>query len=60
MKTISEWKYILNAGGLDARLEALYGAVLSEKKARLLRLIDAFGAKYGEDRQAMLFSVPGR
>jgi galactokinase len=60
MKTISEWKYIIQAGEMDARLEALYGAALPEKKARLLRLIDAFGAKYGEDRQAMLFSVPGR
>ena len=60
MKTISEWKYIIQAGEMDARLEPLYGAALSEKKARLLRLVDAFGAKYGEDRQAMLFSVPGR
>ena len=60
MKTISEWKYIIQSGELDARLAPLYGAVLPEKKARLLRLVDAFGAKYGEGRQAMLFSVPGR
>ena len=60
MKTISCLKNIIMSGAADAQLLPLYGADPGAKKQRLLALLDAFGAKYGEDRMAMIFSVPGR
>ena len=60
MKTISCLKNILASGAADAQLLPLYGADLGAKKQRLLALLEAFGAKHGEDREAMIFSVPGR
>ncbi len=60
MKTVSQWKDTIRSGGADAVLFPLYGAAMTDKKARLLRLVDAFGAKYGFEREVMLFSVPGR
>ncbi len=60
MKLISEWKQYILGGGADATLTALYGADLSAKAARLLALLDTFEARYGADRQVMIFSVPGR
>jgi galactokinase len=60
MKTISCLKNMMISGGADAQLLPLYGADLPAKKERLLSLLEAFGAKYGEDREAMIFSVPGR
>lgn len=60
MKTISYFKNILTSGAADAQLLTLYGADLPAKKQRLLSLIEAFGQKYGDDREVMVFSVPGR
>ncbi|MBE6620832.1 MAG: galactokinase [Ruminococcaceae bacterium] len=60
MKTVSQWKGAICSGGADATLLSLYGAAMTDKKARLLSLVEAFGAKYGEEREAMIFSVPGR
>ena len=60
MKTISCLKNIIMSGAADAQLLPLYGVDLGAKKQRLLALLDAFGAKFGEDREAMIFSVPGR
>ncbi len=59
MKT-NELKEALRQSALDARLITLYGeAALASQKARYLAAIDAFEKRYGE-REAMLFSVPGR
>jgi len=43
----------------DARLSSLYRDV-ERAKTRLTALADAFGKKYGEQREVMLLSVPGR
>ena len=60
MKTISNCKDLILTGKADSALDVMYGAALPEKKARLLALLDAFVAKYGADREVMIFSVPGR
>ena len=60
MKTISSLKHILTSGAADARLLPLYGVDLPAKKERLLALVEAFGQKYGDGREVMVFSVPGR
>ena len=60
MKTIVNWKHIIAGGAADERLCALYGDALSVKKARLMALLDKFAEKHGENREVMIFSVPGR
>jgi galactokinase len=60
MKTISNCKDLILTGKVDSALDVMYGAALPEKKARLLALLDSFAAKYGADREVMIFSVPGR
>ena len=60
MKYISEWKQYILSGGADASLAALYGADRTSKATRLLDLLDTFAERYGEGREVMIFSVPGR
>ncbi len=60
MKTISCLMNILTGTASDALLLPLYGQDLPAKKQRLLKLLRAFGDKYGDDREVMIFSVPGR
>ncbi len=60
MKTISCWREALASGALDATLAPLYGETLTEKKARLVALLDTFAARFGEGREVAVFSVPGR
>lgn len=60
MKTISTWREAVQGGSLDAILTSLYGDALTEKKARLVSLLNTFAARFGEDREVAVFSVPGR
>ena len=51
---------LLNEGGLDARLTALYGGeALARERARYIKAVASFEALYGV-REARLFSVAGR
>ena len=46
---------------LDATLTKLYGAdALGEQKQRYIKAINNFSELYGADRDAFIFSVPGR
>lgn len=57
----NDWKVALDEGHLDTRLCGLYGAdALDAQKARYKRALDEFSARYGDDRDLTLFSVPGR
>lgn len=50
-------------GEADRRLGEIYGSDipdLEDKRARLLRLTDAFGERFGKTRSVGLFSGPGR
>lgn len=60
MKTIQTWREAISGGAMDAVLTPLYGEQLAEKKERLLRLLDSFASRFGEDREVILLSVPGR
>lgn len=60
MKTIFQWKDIITSGAADGQLSVMYGAALSCKKDRIIALLDAFAKVYGEDREVLIFSVPGR
>jgi len=62
MDTLSVLRERLAAGGLDARLGEIYGCAggeLARTRARLLRLADEYGARFGET-EAGFFSGPGR
>ncbi len=59
MKT-TELIQAIETGKLDAALGALYGSGLETQKARYIRAIRNFEENYGVDRDAALFSVPGR
>ncbi len=60
MNTVSLEKYI-REGGLDETLATLYGKENTERqRERYLRVVAAFGAEYGSDREVSIFSVPGR
>ncbi len=57
----TELKARLADGAFDARLTALYGAdALPCQRARYAAAVDAFVARWGDDRDAALYSVPGR
>ncbi len=57
----TELKARLADGAFDARLTALYGAdALESQRARYAAAVDAFVARWGDDRDAALYSVPGR
>ena len=60
MKTILNWKEYIMGGAADKQLIALYGDALAQKKVRLIALLADFAKAYGEDREVMIFSVPGR
>ena len=60
MRTIQMWREEIENGSLDAALAPLYGEMLNEKKARFVRLLDSFASRFGEDREVLLLSVPGR
>ena len=53
----------IQEGGLDARLCAVCGcgpSALGTKRARLLKLLDAYQAAFAADEEVGLFSGPGR
>ncbi|MDO4269529.1 MAG: galactokinase family protein [Eubacteriales bacterium] len=63
MKDQTTLRRDLESGALDARLTALCGctgAALAEKRGRLFRLLEAYGAAFGTGGAAGLFSGPGR
>ncbi len=60
MKPILTYMQWIESGAADAALSALYGSTLCDQKVRLLTLLRKFAARYGEDREVALFSVPGR
>lgn len=58
---ISEWNEALGSGALDARLSELYGREnLDARKERCKQALSEFSLRYGEMREVVLFSVPGR
>lgn len=58
---VNDWKAALDEGRLDTRLAGLYGADASTaQKERYKTALDEFAARYGDDREVTLFSVPGR
>ena len=61
MRPISEWRALLAEGRLDRRLLSLYGEdVLDGQRRRYTDAVNAFAARYGEDREAEIYSVSGR
>ena len=46
--------------GALASYRPLYGDAVEEQTARYIRAVEEFARLYGEDREAVLFSVPGR
>ncbi len=58
---INELKKQINDGALDARFASLYdeNAVMLQRE-RYLSALDAFASLYGEERDAALYSTPGR
>ena len=60
MKTIQAWREKIENGQMDSVLVPLYGDKTEEKKLRLLRLLESFASRFGEEREVMLLSVPGR
>ena len=60
MKTVAQWMSDIKQGGQDALLSRLYGSAIEQQRARLLSLLEAFAAQYGEERKVLVFSVPGR
>ncbi|MBQ2999762.1 MAG: galactokinase [Clostridia bacterium] len=60
MKSSEMISYILS-GKLDCVLTRLYGSEkIAAQRERYLSAISHFSARYGEDRDVALFSVPGR
>ena len=61
MRLISEWKTLLAEGKLDRRLLSLYGEdALDGQRRRYTDAVNAFAARYGEEREAEIYSVSGR
>ncbi len=59
----TELRRQIQEGGLDARLCAVCGCepnLLGPKRARLLKLLDAYQAAFGPQEEVGLFSGPGR
>ena len=56
-----QWITTLEKGALNTRLSTLYGnGAIDVQKMRYLRAIRAFCDRFGEEREVLLFSVPGR
>ena len=52
---------MIKEGALDARLCALYGkTAVGAQRARYIGALSGFAARFGEEREVSLFSVPGR
>ena len=61
MRLISEWRTLLAEGKLDRRLLSLYGEdALDGQRRRYTDAVNAFAARYGEEREAEIYSVSGR
>ncbi|MBQ8344826.1 MAG: galactokinase, partial [Clostridia bacterium] len=59
--TPQQLRTALQGNAFDSRLAQIYGAENTEaQKKRYLNAIDHFAARYGEDRDAALYSVSGR
>lgn len=63
MRTITEWKQSLQAGGYTDRLQRLYCCTAEETKRyadRYVYALDQLEKCYGPHEEAALFSAPGR
>ena len=60
MIRVGEWIRVLKGRSMEDRLTRLYGPRSEEKQRRLCELLEKFADRYGEDREAAVFSVPGR
>ncbi len=61
MRTVGEWMREIDRGAWASRLAALYGtAGVEGATGRIRALLSRFAGTFGEERQVMLFSVPGR
>ena len=63
MQHPNDLRHHIQEGGLDARLCAVCGcepSALGTKRARLLKLLDAYQAAFAADEEVGLFSGPGR
>ena len=63
MSTAKELKKEIERGVWDASLGKLYGrraGVLERQRARYADALDCFAALYGEEREAAIYSAPGR
>jgi len=59
MHTIKEWTDMMNHGELDEKIDWLYCGDTSNK-LRYTALLDRFSEIFGKDREAAIFSAPGR
>ena len=60
MKTLREIKRQIQSGAMDETFNKLYGGDPAAHRARYGKAVELFAQKFGEDRQAALFSAPGR
>lgn len=60
MKTLREIKRQIQSGAMDGTFNKLYGGDPAAHRARYGKAVELFAQKFGEDRQAALFSAPGR
>ena len=63
MSTAKELKKEIERGVWDASLGKLYGrraGVLERQRARYADALDCFAALYGGEREAAIYSAPGR
>ena len=57
---VTELKAALEAGSYDKTLAQLYPGQVQAQRERYLRIAQAFGDRFGEQRPVGLFSAPGR
>lgn len=60
MKTLREIKRQIQSGAMDETFNKLYGGDPAAHRARYGKAVELFAQKFGENRQAALFSAPGR
>ncbi len=60
MPTKETWLQALSAGALDAQLSTLYGRRAGLQYDRIPQAIESFASLFGQGRDLLLFSGPGR
>ncbi len=60
MPTVCQIKNEMENGAWDAALTRLYGARAGAQRARYIEALDGFAALYGGQREAAVYSAPGR